>query len=235
MPDDCARCGRRQRVPRWSAERRPGSSQGARAPRDPHRPQALGPGSSACRPADRKAGLREPIARLPGRLPALHPSPLGERRKTGRRAQPGVRKTKPRHSGALAIWERWLFARVYKNHAARSISCRRPRWLSERDGSLVMPEQRQQNDDRQRDAEQPQQHSSTKAHVVLRAWFGRKTAQLEKGSTSIGRSNRFRLPPHQHDADGRSGEPRDRHRRQMLAEQQQRHDGRCARHDEEAG
>src|ERR1051326_1221912 len=27
MPDDRARCGRRQRGPRWSAERRPGSSQ----------------------------------------------------------------------------------------------------------------------------------------------------------------------------------------------------------------
>jgi len=30
---------------------------GARAPRDPHHPQDLGPGSSACRLADRNAGL----------------------------------------------------------------------------------------------------------------------------------------------------------------------------------
>src|ERR1700741_5433697 len=91
---------------RAAMERReaPGLLARARAPRDPHLPQAPWvpeawrvAGRSQCRP-------RERIATLPGRLPALHPSPLGERRKTGRRAQPGVRKTKPRHSGALAVW-----------------------------------------------------------------------------------------------------------------------------------
>src|SRR5262249_23301346 len=71
---------------RAAMERReaPGLLARARAPRDPHRPQPhLGPGSSACRPADRKAGLREPIARLPGRLPALHPSPMERGGKQG--------------------------------------------------------------------------------------------------------------------------------------------------------
>ena len=69
------------------------SSQEARASRDPHPLQNLGPGSSACRPADRKAGLREPIARLPGRLPALHPSPMERGGKQGTGA-PGRPKNK---------------------------------------------------------------------------------------------------------------------------------------------
>src|ERR1044071_9741489 len=78
------------------------SSQEARASRDPHPLQHLGPGSSACRPADRKAGLREPIARLPGRLPALHPSPMGEGRKTG----DGLTRQPEKHWAGTA--ERWL-------------------------------------------------------------------------------------------------------------------------------
>src|SRR3954467_11568229 len=86
---------------------RDGAPRGARAPRKgPRAPgpplpsEDLGPGSLACGRVShtRPRRLRKP----PGRLPALHPSPFGERRKTGRRAQPGVRKTKPRHSGALA-------------------------------------------------------------------------------------------------------------------------------------
>jgi hypothetical protein len=87
-PDDRARCGRRQCVPRWSAERRPGPSQGPVRPRKTHRLVS-------------QTSLRR-SRKPPGRLPALHSSPMGEGRKTGRRAQPGVRKTKPRHSGALA-------------------------------------------------------------------------------------------------------------------------------------
>src|SRR5262249_22045477 len=80
----------------------PGLLARARAPRDPHRPQAhLGPGSSACRPADRKAGLREPIARLPGRLPALHPLMEGGR-KTGDGLTRQPEKTLSRDGGALA-------------------------------------------------------------------------------------------------------------------------------------
>jgi hypothetical protein len=31
----------------------------------------------------------------------------------------------------------------------------------------MMPEQRQQNNDRQRNAEQPEQRATTKAHVIL--------------------------------------------------------------------
>src|SRR3954453_21208854 len=86
---------------------RDGAPRGARAPRQgPARPgtptslKPLGPGSLACSRVShtRLRGSRTP----PGRLPALHPSPVGEARKTGRRAQPGVRKTKPRHSEALA-------------------------------------------------------------------------------------------------------------------------------------
>src|ERR1044071_7640499 len=81
----------------------PGLLARARAPRDPHRPQAhLGPGSSACRPADRKAGLREPIVRLPGRLPALHPSPMEREGKQGDGRTWASEQTKSRDSGALA-------------------------------------------------------------------------------------------------------------------------------------
>jgi hypothetical protein len=85
---------------------RDGAPRGARAPRKgPRAPgpplpsEDLGPGSLACGRVShtRPRRFRKP----PGRLPALHPSPMGEARKTGRRAQPGVRKTKPRHSGAL--------------------------------------------------------------------------------------------------------------------------------------
>src|ERR1041385_2334765 len=64
--------------------------------------QHLGPGSSAGRPADRKAGLREPIARLPGRLPALHPSPMEREGKQGDGRTWASEKTKTRDSGALA-------------------------------------------------------------------------------------------------------------------------------------
>src|SRR5262249_43243264 len=78
------------------------SSQEARASRDPHPLQTLGPGSSACRPADRKAGLREPIARLPGRLPALHPSPMEREGKQGTRS-PGSPK-----NARAGTAERWL-------------------------------------------------------------------------------------------------------------------------------
>src|SRR3954447_6546235 len=42
MPDDEARCGRRQCVPRWSAERRPGSSQGPARPGTPTSLRRLG-------------------------------------------------------------------------------------------------------------------------------------------------------------------------------------------------
>src|SRR5262245_18841411 len=90
---------------RAAMERReaPGLFAGARAPRDPHRPpKHLGPGSSACRPADRKAGLREPIARLPGRLPALRPAPMERGGKQGDGPSRGPKK----HRAGTA--ERWL-------------------------------------------------------------------------------------------------------------------------------
>src|ERR1041384_164790 len=60
------------------------------------------PEARRVRPADRKAGLREPIARLPGRLPALHSPLIGGERKTGDGRTWASEKTKPRDSGALA-------------------------------------------------------------------------------------------------------------------------------------
>src|ERR1043166_6367953 len=72
------------------------------------------PEARRVRPADRKAGLREPIARLPGRLPALHPSPMerGGKQGDGRtwaseKQSPGIAERwlnddTPRHSGARA-------------------------------------------------------------------------------------------------------------------------------------
>src|ERR1051325_2873008 len=61
------------------------------------------PEARRVRPADRKAGLREPIARLPGRLPALHPSPMERGGKQGDGRTWASEKTKPRDSGALAM------------------------------------------------------------------------------------------------------------------------------------
>jgi hypothetical protein len=65
-----------------------------------------------------------------------------------------------------------------KTNAARSAWRHGPRWSDEtRDvARLVMPEQRQQNDDRQRNAEQPQQQTSSKAHWFLRLVFANQTA-----------------------------------------------------------
>src|ERR1051325_3076376 len=60
------------------------------------------PEARRVRPADRKAGLREPIARLPGRLPALHPSPMERGGKQGDGRTWASEKTKSRDSGALA-------------------------------------------------------------------------------------------------------------------------------------
>src|SRR5262245_20635659 len=91
----------------------------------------LGPGSSARRPADRKAGLWEPIARLPAPPGAPFPSFEG-RRKKGPRARPGARKQT--HGTA----KRWLSdecrkirAAAQKNHAARCAWRRRPRWFGD--------------------------------------------------------------------------------------------------------
>src|SRR5262249_53941114 len=41
------------------------------------------------------------------------------------------------------------------------------RLLAERSRRLVVPEQRQENDDRNRHSQQPQQYSSTKTHICL--------------------------------------------------------------------
>src|ERR1043165_4842420 len=60
------------------------------------------PEARRVRPADRKAGLREPIARLPGRLPALHPSPMEREGKQGDGRTWASEQTKSRDSGALA-------------------------------------------------------------------------------------------------------------------------------------
>src|ERR1051326_5671009 len=63
------------------------------------------PEARRVRPADRKAGLREPIARLPGRLPALHPSPMERGGKQGDGLTRQPEKTSSRDSGALAEQE----------------------------------------------------------------------------------------------------------------------------------
>src|ERR1043165_1551907 len=62
------------------------------------------PEARRVRPADRKAGLREPIARLPGRLPALHSPPMEGEGKQGT-GSPGSPK---KHRAGTA--ERWLKA-----------------------------------------------------------------------------------------------------------------------------
>src|ERR1051325_1255557 len=103
MPGDGARCGRRQRVPRWSAERRPGFlARGPRATGPPPPSNPWVPEARRVRPADRKAGLREPIARLPGRLPALHSSPMERGGKQGDGLTRQPEKTSSRDGGALA-------------------------------------------------------------------------------------------------------------------------------------
>src|ERR1041385_1378202 len=71
-PDAGVGCGRRQRGPRWSAERRPGFlARGRRATGPPPPSSDLGPGSSACeagrsqgwpKGADRKAPWAPPGA-----------------------------------------------------------------------------------------------------------------------------------------------------------------------------
>src|SRR5262249_6058197 len=89
----------------WSAGRR-GLLARALAPRDPHRPQAtLGPGSSARRPADRKAGLWEPIARLPAPPGAPFPSFEGKKEKgtKGPTRGPKNKHTGQRSVGCLTI------------------------------------------------------------------------------------------------------------------------------------
>jgi hypothetical protein len=60
-----------------------------------------------------------------------------------------------------------------QNDAARGASRRRPRRFREARefARSVMPEDCQQNDDRQRNAEQPQQKTSSKAHLILRQVF----------------------------------------------------------------
>jgi hypothetical protein len=98
---------------RAAMERReaPGLLARARAPRDPHRPQAtcalpahwVPEAWRAGRPIARLA-LREPIARLPGRLLALHSSPIGrgtENRKTG---APGRPKNKIPGQRSVGFW-----------------------------------------------------------------------------------------------------------------------------------
>ncbi len=56
-------------------------------------------------------------------------------------------------------------------------------WLDAEDQRLVMPEQRQQKDDRQRDAKHPKQQTSSKAHWCLRWMFAIQTAPAREGST----------------------------------------------------
>src|SRR5882757_11506529 len=89
---------------RAAMERReaPGLLARARAPRDPHSLKRLG---------SRKLGAWPGLANPAGEVSQTSWAPpgapflsYGEGRKTGRRAQPGVRKTKPRHSGALTVW-----------------------------------------------------------------------------------------------------------------------------------
>ena len=116
-----AGCGRRQRVPRWSAGRRRALTLRAHAPRDPHPLKTRWVSEARrVRPADRKAGQGSLASSL---APPGAPSPRFEgRRKTGRRANPG----RPKPSAGAA--ERWLSA-VKVNEATRVIrACPSPLW-----------------------------------------------------------------------------------------------------------
>src|SRR5262245_22519344 len=84
----------------WSAGRRKAPRKSL-APRDPSIAlkrtvplKHMGPGSSARRPADRKAGLREPIARLPAPPGAPFPSFEGKKENRDQGPDPGP-ETKP--------------------------------------------------------------------------------------------------------------------------------------------
>ena len=88
--DDGAGCGRRQCGPRMERREAQGPSHGPVRPRKTHRL------------ADRKAGLREPIARLPGASRRSIPLVLRGNGKQGRRAGPEARKQTPRAA------KRWL-------------------------------------------------------------------------------------------------------------------------------
>jgi hypothetical protein len=105
-PDDRARCGRRQRVPQMERQEASGSSHGPARPGTPTAlkalaVKALGPGSSARRPADRKAGLTEP-RKLRGASRRSIPLPCGREKENRETGAPGRPKTKPRAA------ERWL-------------------------------------------------------------------------------------------------------------------------------
>src|SRR5581483_5537125 len=69
-------------------------------------------------------------------------------------------------------------------HLRRS---RRPRAVSAR--SLMMPEQREQNDDRPRQAEQPQQNPSAESHIALLGFlFAASTRVRSAGFALLQRS-----------------------------------------------
>ena len=78
----------------------PGPSQGPARPGTPTTLKALGPGSLARRSADRKADLREPIARLPGASRRSIPSCQRDGKRE-RRAGPGARIQSP---GSAEHW-----------------------------------------------------------------------------------------------------------------------------------
>ena len=98
----------------------------------------------------------------------------------------------------------------------------------------LSPEQRQQQNDRQRNSDQPQQRAFTERHGHPPSLDRPIRRGTERGRKVPALSPAARPPPHQHDADGGGGEPRDRHRREMLVQQHKAHHRRRARHDEEA-
>src|SRR5438309_1912176 len=72
----------------WSARRRRALRTGPRAPGPPPPSSDLGPGISARRSADRKAGLRE-VSQTSRRLPALHSPRLGKKENRDEGPAPG--------------------------------------------------------------------------------------------------------------------------------------------------
>src|ERR1041385_3908696 len=78
------------------------SSQEARAPRDPHPLQTLGPGSSACEAGRSQGWPKGADRKAPWAPPGAPSLSYGEGRKTGDGRTWASEKTKSRDSGALA-------------------------------------------------------------------------------------------------------------------------------------
>ena len=96
-----------------------GPSHGPARPGTPTALKALGPGSSARRPADRNAGPRE-VSQTSRRLPALHSPRLRGEGKQGPRARPGTRN---QTHGTAKRWLKRSLAEMPLLNATKAVSC----------------------------------------------------------------------------------------------------------------